>query len=91
MSFAMSTTAEPPMSFSPPIASPVIRTRVSMKGLRSGPVEAMETSVRIEARFARRHRIDPRLSIFITATRAHETMAQAIGVKALPHDRIGAS
>lgn len=30
--------------------------------------------------FARRHRIDPRQSVFVTTTRAHETMARALGI-----------
>lgn len=30
--------------------------------------------------FARRHRIDPRRSAFVTTTRAHETMARALGI-----------
>ena len=33
--------------------------------------------------FARRHRIDPRVSLFVTTTPAHRAMARALGVKAV--------
>ncbi len=34
--------------------------------------------------FQRRHRIDPRLSLFLTVTPTHKTMAKNLGIKAIP-------
>jgi hypothetical protein len=35
--------------------------------------------------FARRHGIDPRLSVFLAAKKVHEAMARTLGMKVLPH------